>query len=64
MQYHPGAKRAIGTWEVVPTLRMEYIGRLGTERGGQRGVSEGDTHGVCTAADGEAPNDTTTAVDE
>ena len=51
-QYHPGAKGGTGNWLVEPTLRMEYIGRLGTKGGRpQEGPRENGTpaQGVHTA---------------
>eukprot|EP00903_Cladosiphon_okamuranus_P009925 g9422.t1 len=31
VQYHPGAHKASGGWQVEPELKMEFIGRMGTE---------------------------------
>lgn len=59
-QYHPGAKGETGDWLVEPTLRMEYIGRLGAKGGRlQEGPRENGTpaQGVHTA-DAIAPMDT------
>lgn len=59
VQYHPGANGATDGWQVEPTLKMEYIGRMGSEEGRQDGPGlSGRT------ADGVAQNDVTGVVDE
>ena len=59
-QYHPGTKGGTGGWLVEPTLKMEYIGRLGTKGGRlQEGPRENGTPAQGGhAADAIAPTDT------
>ena len=58
-QYHPGTKGGTGTWLVEPTLRLEYIGRLGTQgRRLQEGPRDNGTPAhALSAADAIAPAD-------
>lgn len=48
VQYHPGAHKASGGWLVEPTLKMEFIGRMGTE-GKEKGAVEADSSNCGTA---------------
>lgn len=59
VQYHPGAHKAAGGWLVEPELKMEFIGRMGTE-----GREEGAAVDTDSTHDGIAQNDATMAVDD
>lgn len=58
VQYHPGAPKAAGGWLVEPQLKMEFVGRMGTERK-QEGAADTDS-----TNDGIAQNDAAMAVDD
>lgn len=53
VQYHPGAHKASGGWLVEPELKMELIGRMGTEEK-EKGAVEAES-----ANDGSAQKDAT-----
>lgn len=60
MQYHPGAGGAAGSRLVEPTLKVEYIGRLGTEEEGQQdGSRENEKPEGARTADAFVESDST-----
>lgn len=58
VQYHPGAPRAAGGWLMEPELKMEFIGRMGTE-GKEEGTADTDS-----TNDGIAQIDAAMAVED
>lgn len=55
VQYHPGAQKPSGGWLLEPALKMEFLGRMGTEAT-QEGAMETDS-----ATDGTPQNEAVAA---